>query len=341
PRRDKESESLTKYAIHIAGTTVLEVIGLLLGVFRFWFRYRIRRLWWEDAWAFAAFLFATIYLTGTWLDILYWRPTATVGFWMYVFSFNSVIWCVRHSTLFSVARIIYPSLTLRRMVLGIGSVFFLLYISFIAAKLWYYCHDLSWMNNTLYFGNPLLPLGTNLIIFEITTDFVTDAVLIALPIKLLWSVKLPTRQRRMILLIFASGVMVTLAAICRAVCQLLSLNSIVSLVMDAEVAFSSIMCNLLVFVTSLYRYGRSASPLPSTESDDDDDDYTTPVRPPQNTQLLTTVEVGGSDYFSEGMTSSSKDRCSSQLITGLSGTCDSLEQQSEKTSSHHISTTAS
>ncbi|KAI6117860.1 hypothetical protein EDD16DRAFT_993309 [Pisolithus croceorrhizus] len=156
------------------------------------------------------------------------KPTSMVGLWMFV----------RHSTLLLVARIIYPSLKLRRMVYGIASVFFLSYISFMAAKLWYYCHDLSWMNNTLYFGNALLPLSTNLIIFELTTDFITDAILISLPIKLLWSVKLPTRQRRMIVLIFASGITVTLAATCRATCQILELNSIVSLMMDAELSIS-------------------------------------------------------------------------------------------------------
>ncbi|KAI6123674.1 hypothetical protein EDD16DRAFT_633295 [Pisolithus croceorrhizus] len=176
-----------------AGTAVLEVIGLLLAIFRLWFRFRIRRLWWEDAWAFAAFLFAANYLTGTWLYIHYGKPTSTVGFWMSAFAFNPVIWLVRHSTLFSVARIIYPSLALRRMVLGIALVF-LLFISFMAVKLWHYCHDLSWMNNTLFFGNSLLPLGTTLDIFEVTTDLATDAILIVLPIKLLWSVKLPTRQ---------------------------------------------------------------------------------------------------------------------------------------------------
>ncbi|KAI6114502.1 hypothetical protein F5141DRAFT_714147 [Pisolithus sp. B1] len=235
-----------------AGTAVLEVIGLLLAIFRLWFRFRIRRLWWEDAWAFAG-----LPLCGQLLD----------G--------NLVVYTL--CTLFSVARIIYPSLALRRMVLGIALVFFLLFISFMAVKLWYYCHDLSWMNNTLFFGNSLLPLGTTLDIFEVTTDFATDAILIVLPIKLLWSVKLPTRQRRMILLIFASGITVTIAAICRATCELLNLDLIVSLLMDVEIALSSIMCNLLVFVTFLYRYGRSASLLPSTELDEDDD-YTTPVR---------------------------------------------------------------
>ncbi|KAI6105267.1 hypothetical protein EV401DRAFT_600808 [Pisolithus croceorrhizus] len=138
------------------GTAVLEVIGLLLAVFRLWFRFRIRRLWWEDAWAFAAFVFATNYLTGNWLYVHYGKPASTVGYWLTILSSNPVIWyeiassrtadlvsivlrLVRHSTLFSVARIIYPSLTLRRMVLGIALMFFLLFVSFMVEKLWYFC----------------------------------------------------------------------------------------------------------------------------------------------------------------------------------------------------------
>ncbi|KAI5995187.1 hypothetical protein EDD15DRAFT_2366104 [Pisolithus albus] len=215
-----------------------------------------------------------------WKLVLSEKPTSTVGCWVSILTSNVVIWLVRLSTLFSVARIIYPSLTLRGMVLGIALMFFVVFISFMTAKLWYYCRDLSWTNNSLFFGNALLPLSTNLVIFELTIDFIADAVLIVLPIKLLWSVKLPTRQRRMILLVFASGIMVTIAAVCRAICQLLDLDLIVPLVMDVEVALSSIMCNLLVFVTFLYLYGRSASPPLSTKTDEDDD-YTTPFRPRQ------------------------------------------------------------
>ncbi|KAI6123670.1 hypothetical protein EDD16DRAFT_633205 [Pisolithus croceorrhizus] len=314
------------------GTAALEVIGLLLAVFRFWFRFRIRRLWWEDAWAFAAFVLAISYLTGTSLYLHYGKPTSTVGYWMSTFAFNPVIWLVRHSTLFSVARIIYPSLMLRRMVLGIALVFFLLFVSFMATKLWYFCHDLSWMNNTLFFGNTLLPLDTSLGIFELMTDFITDAILVVLPIKLLWSVKLPTRQRRMILLIFASGITVTMAAICRAICQFLNLDVVVRLIMDVEVAFSSIMCNLLVFVTFLYRYSRSASPPPSTESDEDDD-YTTPARPRETTQILTTIEVGGSDYSLDNLTSMWGDGCASNATSGISDILSSSEQRSEEKSS--------
>ncbi|KAI6117863.1 hypothetical protein EDD16DRAFT_1586563 [Pisolithus croceorrhizus] len=313
------------------GTAVLEVIGLLLAIFRFWFRFRIRRLWWEDAWAFSAFLFAISYLTGTSLYVRYERPTSTVGYWMSTFSFNPMIWLVRHSTLFSVARIIYPSLILRRIVLGIALVFFLLFISFMATKLWYFCHDLSWMNNTLFFGNALLPLDARLDIFELTTDFITDAILIALPLKLLWSVKLPTRQRRMILLIFASGITITLVAICRAICQFLKVDLVVSLITDVEVALSSIMCNLLVFVTFLYRYGRSASPPPSTESDEDDD-YTTPVRPRETTQILTTIEVGGSGY-SDNLTSMCGDGFASNATSGVSDVLSYSEQRSKEKSS--------
>ncbi|KAI6123673.1 hypothetical protein EDD16DRAFT_1772789 [Pisolithus croceorrhizus] len=136
----------------------------------------------------------------------------------------------------------------------------------------------------------------------------------------------------MILLIFASGITVTIAAICRATCELLNLDLIVSLLMDVEIALSSIMCNLLVFVTFLYRYGRSASPSPSTELDEDDD-YTTPVRHHQATLILTTIEVGGSDYSLDNLTSMWGDGCASNATSGISDILSSSEQRSEEKSS--------
>ncbi|KAG8215884.1 hypothetical protein J3R82DRAFT_7850, partial [Butyriboletus roseoflavus] len=46
-----------------------------------------------------------------------------------------------------------------------------------------------------------------------TADCVTVGILIASLLRVLWRVKLPTRQRRMILCIFASSVVLAFAAI--------------------------------------------------------------------------------------------------------------------------------
>ncbi|KAL4080604.1 hypothetical protein J3A83DRAFT_4084704, partial [Scleroderma citrinum] len=315
--------------------TVLEVFGLLLSIFRFSFRFRIRRLWWEDAWAVAAFFFALSYLIGTWIYLIYEKPTSTIGFWVYVFSFNIVIWLVRFSILFSVIRIVYPSMRLRHMMFTIGVFFTMMFLSFLGAKIWYYTHNLSWTQNGILFGRPGLALGKNLVIYELATDFIVDAILIGLPIRLLWSIKLPRKQRRMILLIFASGFIVTISSVCRAICQILNISPIVIITMDIEVGFSTIMCNLLVFVTCIYRYGRSTSASVSQQagSDEEDDDYTTPRRP-QTTQLLTThVDLGGTAYSSDNALSTCPEECSGHIAsTGMHIHSMQDSEQGEKSS---------
>jgi hypothetical protein len=66
-------------------------------------------------------------------------------------------------------------------------------------------------------------------------DFLSDTILIILPLRLLWSLKLPKRQKRMILAIFASGIIVVVASIFRAVCQLGRYSTVMATAADFEV----------------------------------------------------------------------------------------------------------
>ncbi|KAG6329467.1 hypothetical protein ID866_9623 [Astraeus odoratus] len=182
------------------------------------------------------------------------------------------------------------------MMFAINLMFLSLFLGFFGAKLWCYTHDLSWMDHDLVSGKPLLPLSNKLAIFELATDFLSDAILIGLPLRLLWRIKLPKRQRRMILTIFASGIVVTFASCFRGSFQILNMSFLVMVGMDAEIGFSMIICNLLVFVTFIYRYGCATTPSQSERSrsdDDEDDDYTTPMQYPRRTLLLTTIELDG------------------------------------------------
>ncbi|KAG6331789.1 hypothetical protein ID866_7302 [Astraeus odoratus] len=181
-------------------------------------------------------------------------------------------------------------------------LFLLMFMSFMAAKLWWYSHDLSWMKNTLFYGKALLPLNHKLVVFQLVTDFFADAILVGLPVRLLWGIRLPRRQRRMVLLIFSSSIIVTLAAIFRSTLQIMHKRNLVEIAINVEVGLATITLNLLVCVTFIYRYWRSKSlgngDLDSDDSESDDD-YTTPIRRSRTTQLTTTIELGTmlpSDY---------------------------------------------
>ena len=140
-------------------------------------------------------------------------------------------------------------------------------------------------------------------------------ILIALPLRMLWKVKLPPRQRRMILCIFASSVVLAFAAIFHIVGHVLNITILMVAGIDSEVpslcfslqtlcsprvyqvAASIIMCNLLVVVTYAYRFlWRDEGSLnATTTSGTESDDFTQPVGQPARPSLtLTTVEVDSS-----------------------------------------------
>ncbi|KAN0078380.1 hypothetical protein V8E55_010437 [Tylopilus felleus] len=112
---------------------------------------------------------------------------------------------------------------------------------------------------------------------------------------MLWRVKLPKRQRGMILCIFASSVVLAIAAIFHIVGQILGNSDIATAGLHIEVALSIIVCNLLVAVTYSYRF-LLHDRAESTENTEDisrrfNDDFTMPLRSPvpATTLRLTTL----------------------------------------------------
>lgn len=53
----------------------------------------------------------------------------------------------------------------------------------------------------------------------LAADFIGDATLVILSLKLLWSVKLPRRQRRMILLTFSSNTVMSMSSLLHAIAE--------------------------------------------------------------------------------------------------------------------------
>jgi len=78
---------------------------------------------------------------------------------------------VRLSILFSVLRIVYPSQRPRRVMCMIVVVFAMMFLSFMGAKVWFYTHDLSWTRQPSMFNKLALPLGWNLAIYELASEF--------------------------------------------------------------------------------------------------------------------------------------------------------------------------
>ena len=132
-------------------------------------------------------------------------------------------------------------------------LFLAMFLSFLGAKLWYYFHDLSWIERPSLYNKPSLPLKRSLVIYQLVSeshslhaffpfdnkssvDCLADAILIALPIRLLWNVKLQRKQRRMFFLIFASSSIVTVGSLFRAICQIANIYPVLLVALDVEVS---------------------------------------------------------------------------------------------------------
>ncbi|KAN0075435.1 hypothetical protein V8E55_011458 [Tylopilus felleus] len=287
-------------------SSVAQFIGIVLSIFRVWFRLQIRRLWWEDAWACIACLCSIALLTSEWMYLKGEWTVSIVGFWIYSLMLTCVVWAVRMSLLFSVARILNPTHRARYMVTALAALFSLIALAYITVK--------------NYGGTLLIEVGSSTLRFIrcprvgclIQSDCISDAILIALPVRLLWGMNLPTKRRRMIIAIFSSSIIVTTASIFRAVSQMMSLTSLVGVATDLEVACCIITCNLLVIATLVYRiFQRRVSTTHVPESDSEDDDYTTPVRAGVTTLAMTTVDFSAL-YNSEDY-SSRQDTCTSEV----------------------------
>jgi len=109
-----------------------------------------------------------------------------------------------------------------------------------------------------YTANVYCYLGMSLGILSLCSDLIADTCLVFIPLRILWRVKLPRSQRRLVLTIFASSVASSLVGIVYAVFDLqlqkLGGNSgaRIGFVSSVKTAVALLVCNLLVIVTYVY-----------------------------------------------------------------------------------------
>jgi len=106
----------------------------------------------------------------------------------------------------SIARIFPKNHTCRRFSFGLSIAFFLNYAAILligalgckpGQGAWY---DLNY--NT---ANCLKDQGTRSLALSSALEFVSDILLVAFPLVMLWKIKLPTKERRLILALFSSS----------------------------------------------------------------------------------------------------------------------------------------
>ncbi|KAH7922114.1 hypothetical protein BV22DRAFT_1017927 [Leucogyrophana mollusca] len=276
-------------------TSVLQCIAILLTIFRLWYRVSIRRFWWEDAWAAVAMICAIISLASYWVHLkARMCQPAIVAYWVYTFAFPCVVWAVRMSVLYSVTRLVHPLKSSRRITRAVTFLFVLLWSGVVFWKAGLCGSNLSWYDSPTHSCSNLMP--HSMAYSEFATDVISDAILIALPFRMLWEVKLPeNRQRKMILAIFSSSIIVTLASLFRAVCRLMRLTSLTVTATDFEA-----LCNLLVVVTYFYRVLRKSESEEEGRESHSNDESPAHSSPVFAVQYLTTIDLDNLDGYESG-----------------------------------------
>ncbi|KAI9462080.1 hypothetical protein HD554DRAFT_2289948 [Boletus coccyginus] len=293
-----ESVSITPQV----SATVIDALGLLLTAWRIYFRLRINRFWWEDAWAAVLLLTGIMWIITNWVYLLTDGLTSIVASWIYSICFTSIVTLARMSILFSIIRIIYLNPRLRAFTYTCVAFFVACWVVLVVQKVWQCASDASWHETTPSSPNPICLVEKQISIFQFTTDCIAVSVLVVLPLRMLWRVKLPRRQRRMILSIFTSSVILAFAALFHTIGQILDHFFMMTVGFYVVAALSIIVCNLLVVVTYTCRFllhdkaVASETTLGTTKEawSIDDDDFTTSMSLAQVTTSLTTIDLEAS-----------------------------------------------
>ncbi|EGO21195.1 hypothetical protein SERLADRAFT_476072, partial [Serpula lacrymans var. lacrymans S7.9] len=235
--------------------TVFHACAIMTTTFRLWYRVRKRRFWWDDGLAAIALLSLCISLVCVWIitdgqvspsgESKMLHITAD---WGVVTTFTTCLWFARMSIMVSIVRLAPPALRIRYLALCSSVLFALMWVALLVQKLYLCGHNIDWYDSS----TAQCRLASSVAILQVVTDVVSDALLVALPIRLLRNVNLPKNQRKLILSVFSSSVLITLVCVIHIIFVIKPAVSLQTITGQLEIALSLIICNLLVIVTYLY-----------------------------------------------------------------------------------------
>ncbi|KAI9452677.1 hypothetical protein HD554DRAFT_2032436, partial [Boletus coccyginus] len=205
------------YSLDACGA--IKLLTVVVSLFRLTYRLKMRRFWWEDMWAAVVMVGAVVHST---VNFIYFQTdnfqTAKTARWISSYAFPSIVWwvSVRMCLLYSIIRVVFPFTFLRNLMRAIGALFVIAWAVFISLKVWWCESDFVAAH-----GRPVCFVPASIAIFEVSgdyahilvADFAGDVTLVFLSLKLLWGVKLPRRQRRLILSTFASSMVMSMTSL--------------------------------------------------------------------------------------------------------------------------------
>ncbi|KAF9473412.1 hypothetical protein BDN70DRAFT_843503 [Pholiota conissans] len=253
--------------------TILHALAILSAMYRLYRRRKTRQLWRDDYFAALSLVLECVYFPSLWLPVLASRKALVAASWIAKVLSPSLLGFSRVSLAFSIARVIPPNQPMRY-----ASIWFAWFSAIVGIVLSVSgaitCAHKDWQQSYPY--QCRLPIAS--VIFRVCMDIFSDIVLIIIPFWAFWRrLKLPRTSRRLIKACFAASILTFLSCLSAAavLLQRYYANSpeknaetgfLVSVMPHLMASIALLVCNMLVVVTSVYRFFRSENPQPVTES---------------------------------------------------------------------------
>ncbi|KAF9523647.1 hypothetical protein CPB83DRAFT_681698 [Crepidotus variabilis] len=246
-----ETRKLTKPSEEdaLAILIICHTFAMLSASFRLAYRYHIRRLWWDDFWAFVA-LGSEVISVATYFSI----PTSPdarsigveqAGRYLDLFFYTTAVWAARLTVSVTIVRLLPPG-PLRRGSVWVSGLFAFFWFAMVLQKM-ILCeiklgkHDVQC----------ILPFETAVV--ELCTCILGDIWLISVPVYMVYKMKLRREYHSLIMSLFMCGIFTTLGSVVHKVFLLLGEIAWSAITAQIEVAISIVVSNMLVLVTYLYR----------------------------------------------------------------------------------------
>ncbi|TFK39316.1 hypothetical protein BDQ12DRAFT_76913 [Crucibulum laeve] len=301
------------YTAWKTGITVLHCIAISTSFLRVWQRRRSNGMWWDDWTAIPATIMSGINVAVVWLLFIETQPDEyatrkAILYYVLGFSFFSLIWLTRISLALGIARIFPAWGTPRRYALGLALCFAIIWVGV-----------LTWLTTTgcvddktgpgQHTGKAFFNCDLDrysLTVTNLVADVIADILLIASPFYMLWRVRLPTNQRRLVLTLFSASILTLASVILFAGLTFSPLMQgpgapiVQAMVAQIESALSLIVCNLLVVVTFFYKNFHKDGNDPEVIGSQVGN-HPEPVvgrsRNPVNVTVITLTEIAQDDKF--------------------------------------------
>ncbi|KAJ7040558.1 hypothetical protein C8F04DRAFT_1032308 [Mycena alexandri] len=230
---------------------VVPPFACLVTYFRLYVRFRRGKLWWDDFWVFICTLCAIVFVAASLLHV---QNPGTLKqhvkvsiYYMCAQLFYAVVWTARISILFMVIRL--SSGRMRRLLFWLAIVFFGTW-GILFAQVWWVCERQPGWKAV---ATPQCALGLDVAIAQVISDVLSDVILIAAPMRLLWGVQLQRGLKLRLRAVFATTSIATAVSLYHAYCVLRIGGITEFLAATIQLSVSLLVANLPVIVAVVFR----------------------------------------------------------------------------------------